>query len=66
LKILENGHFVVELLCVKKWKNLDILTSGEDTQLYKKAESIKKHMVKNIVSIQTMKLKSHIVSTVIK
>ncbi len=58
----ENGHFVVELPMRKKVVKFRLLTSGEDTQLYKKAESIKEAYGEEYSQYSTMKLKSHIVS----
>lgn len=58
----ENGHFTVELPMRKKMAKIRLLTSGEDTQIYKKAEALKEATGSEYSEYSTMKLKAHVVS----
>jgi hypothetical protein len=57
-----NGLFTVEIPMRKKLVTFRLLTSGEDAQLFKKAESIKEAYGNEYSDYNTMKLKAHIVA----
>ena len=58
----EFGHFTVEIPMRKKIVTFKLLTSGEDSFLFKKAESIKEAYGNEYSDYNTMKLKAHIVA----
>lgn len=58
----ENGHFAVELPMRKKTVKFRLLTSGEDTQIFKKADAVKEAYAQDYSEYSTLKLKAHIVS----
>jgi hypothetical protein len=58
----EYGHFKVKIPMRKKEVVLRLLTSGEETMLFKKAEAIKEAYNQEFSDFNTMKLKAHIVA----
>lgn len=58
----QNGHFDLELPMRKKKVKLRLITSGEDNNIFKKAEEIKEAYGKEFSEYNTMKLKASIVS----
>jgi len=58
----ENGHYIVELPMRKKIVTFRLLSSGEDTHIFKKAEAIKEAYSYEYSEYNTLKLKSHIVA----
>jgi len=58
----ENGHFKVELPMRKKIAVIRLLTSGEDNQLYKKAEALKDAYNLDYNEYSTLRLKASVVS----
>lgn len=58
----EDGFYTVKLPMRKKTVKFRLLSSGEDTQLFKKAEAIKEAYGNDFSEYNTMKLKSHVVS----
>lgn len=58
----QNGYFRVELPMRKKTVLFRLLTSGEDTQIFKKAKSVQEAYGSEFNDYSTMKLKSSIVS----
>ena len=56
------GHFTVEIPMRKKIITFRLITSGEDTQLFKKAQAIKEAYSEDFSQYPTMKLKAHIVA----
>lgn len=58
----QNGYFSVELPMRKKTVLFRLLTSGEDTQIFKKAKSVQEAYGSEFNDYSTMKLKSSIVS----
>jgi len=58
----EYGHFTVELPMRKKTVTLRLLTSGEETLLYKKGKAIQDAYGEEFSQYSTMKLKAHIVA----
>lgn len=56
------GLFTVELPMRKKLVKFRLLTSGEETNLFKKAEAQKEAYGKEYNQYSTMKLKSHVIS----
>lgn len=58
----ENGHFLVEIPMRKKLVEFRLLTSGEDMDLYNKAEALKEAYGEEISEFNTLKLKSQIIS----
>jgi hypothetical protein len=57
-----NGHFTVQLPMRKKTVVFRLLTSGEDNQLFKKAEAFKDAYSEEFSQYSTMKLKVHVIS----
>lgn len=57
-----NGHFTVQLPMRKKTVVFRLLTSGEDNQLFKKAEAFKDAYSEEFSQYSTMKLKAHVIS----
>lgn len=55
------GHFTVEIPMRKKIVKFRLLTSGEEQQLFKRAESIQEAYGHDYSEYSTMKLKAHIV-----
>lgn len=58
----ENGHFFVEIPMRKKVVEFRLLTSGEDMELYNKAEALKEAYGEEVSEFNTLKLKSQIIS----
>ena len=58
----ERGYFTVDLPMRKKIATIRILTSGEDTKIYKKAEAIKDAYNEDFSQYSTLKLKASIVA----
>lgn len=58
----QNGYFVVELPMRKKVVVIKLLNSGEENQLYKKAQSLQEAYNQEYNEYSTMKLKASIVS----
>ena len=58
----DHGLFTVELPMRKKMVKFKLLTSGEETSLFKKAEAQKEAYGNEFNQYSTMKLKSHVVS----
>jgi hypothetical protein len=58
----EFGHFQVEIPMRKKVVTFRLITSGEDSQLFKKAEAIKDAYGEEFSQYPTMKLKTHVVA----
>lgn len=58
----ENGHFSVELPMRKKLVKFRLLTAGEETKIFKKAEAVMEAYNHEFSEFNTMKLKAHIVS----
>jgi len=58
----KNGHFSVELPMRKKIVKFRLLTSGEETSLFKNAEAYKEASGEEFSDYSTQKLKAHIVS----
>lgn len=58
----EYGHFTVKIPMRKKTVTFKLLTAGEETMLFKKAEALKDAMSQDFSEYSTLKLKSHIVS----
>lgn len=58
----EQGHFNVKLPMRKKTVIFKLLTSGEETILFKKAEAIKDAYNQEFSEYSTLKLKSHVIS----
>lgn len=58
----QNGYFSVELPMRKKTVLFRLLTSGEDTQIFKKAKSVQEAYGSEFNDYSTMKLKSSIIS----
>lgn len=58
----EQGHFTVKLPMRKKTVIFRLLTSGEETMLFKKAEAIKDAYNQEFSEYSTLKLKSHVIS----
>lgn len=56
------GHFIVEIPMRKKTVKIRLLTSGEETQLFRQAEALKEAYGHEYNEYNTLKLKSHIVS----
>ena len=56
------GHFQVNLPMRKKNVVFKLLTSGEDTQIFKKAEAIQTAYSEEYSQYSTMKLKAHIIA----
>jgi len=56
------GHFTVELPMRKKTVKFRLLTSGEDNQIFRKAEALKEATGSEFSEYSTMKLKAHVVS----
>ena len=56
------GHFTVEIPMRKKTVTFKLLTSGEESLLFKKAESIKEVYGNEFSEYNTMKLKAHVVA----
>ena len=56
------GHFTVELPMRKKTVVFKLLTSGEDSQIFKKSEAIKEAYSEEFSQYSTMKLKAHIIA----
>jgi|GEM_PF-755225 len=57
----ENGHFTVDIPMRKKIVKFRLLSSGEEQQLQKRAESIQEAYGYDFSEYSTMKLKAHIV-----
>jgi hypothetical protein len=57
-----DGHFTVKLPMRKKTVKFRLLTSGEETMLFKKAEAVQEAYGQEFNEYSTLKLKSHIVS----
>lgn len=58
----EQGHFNVELPMRKKTVKFKLLTTGEDNQIFKKAEAIKEAYNEEISQFSTLKLKASVIS----
>lgn len=58
----EQGHFSVKLPMRKKLVKFRLLTSGEETMLFKQAEAIQEAYSQDFSEYSTLKLKSHIIS----
>ena len=58
----EYGHFTVDIPMRKKRVTFRLISSGEDSVLFKKAEQIKEAYNEEVSSYPTMKLKAHIVA----
>jgi len=58
----EHGYFNVNIPMRKKVVKFRLLTSGEETMLFKQAEAIQAAMSQEFSEYSTMKLKSHIIS----
>jgi hypothetical protein len=58
----EQGYFSVKLPMRKKIVKFRLLTSGEETQLFKQAEALQEAYSQEFNEYSTLKLKSHIVS----
>ena len=58
----ENGHFIVKLPMRKKMVKIRLISSGEDNQIFKSAESVKELYNHEFSEYSTMKLKAHVVS----
>ena len=58
----EQGHFSVFLPMRKKNAKIRLLTSGEDSMIFKKAEALKEAYGENYSQYSTLKLKAHVVS----
>jgi hypothetical protein len=58
----EYGHFTVKLPMRKKTVTFRLISSGEDAQLFKKAEAIKEAYSEDISQYPTMKLKAHVIA----
>lgn len=58
----ENGYFTVELPMRKKIVKFRLLTSGEDSILFKKAEAQQEAYNQEFSEYNTIKLKAHVVS----
>ena len=58
----EQGYFTVKLPMRKKTVVFRLLTSGEETILFKKAEAIKDAYNQEFSEYSTLKLKSHVIS----
>jgi len=56
------GHFTVEIPMRKKTITFKLISSGEDNQLFKKAEAIKEAYHEEYSQYSTMKLKAHIIA----
>jgi len=56
------GYFTVELPMRKKLVTIRLLTSGEETKLFKKSESIKEAYSEEFSQFNTLKLKAHIIA----
>lgn len=56
------GYFKVEIPMRKKIVTFRLLTSGENTQIFKKAEAIKEAYSEEYSQYPTMKLKAHIIA----
>ena len=57
----ENGYFTVELPMRKKTVKFRLLTSGEDTIIFKKAEAYKEASGEQFSDYSTNKLKAHVI-----
>jgi len=58
----EEGHFTVKIPMRKKTVKFKLLTSGEETILFKQAEAHQEAMSLEFSEYSTLKLKSHIIS----
>jgi hypothetical protein len=58
----ENGYFRVELPMRKKLVTFRLLSSGDESKLYKKAEAMQEAYGTEFNEYSTLKLKSHIVA----
>jgi len=58
----EDGNFVVELPMRKKTVVFRLLSSGDENQIFKKAEAIKEAYNEDVSQYNTLKLKAHIVA----
>lgn len=58
----EQGYFTVQLPMRKKIVKFKLLTSGEETMLFKKAEALRDAYSQEFSEYSTLKLKSHIIS----
>lgn len=58
----EQGYFTVQLPMRKKTVKFRLLTSGEETMLFKKAEALREAYSQEFSEFSTLKLKSHIIS----
>lgn len=58
----EEGHFTVKLPMRKKTVKFRLLTSGEETMLFKQAEAVQEAYGQEFSEYSTLKLKSHIIS----
>lgn len=58
----EHGHFSVKIPMRKKIVKFKLLTSGEESMLFKQAEALKEAMSLEFSEYSTLKLKSHVIS----
>jgi hypothetical protein len=58
----EQGYYVVELPMRKKIAKLRLLTTGEENQIFKKAQAIQEAYSEEFSQYSTLKIKAHIVS----